>query len=182
MEFRLYYRGPLKANGGPAHKQALRRAFHPQLRELWNQLPLSAFRRLLRPGEGTCMLTRAHGFTFATVVHHSVALVAELQVLLLRPEAPGAIVTQGGDIDNRIKTLLDALKAPIEPNAIPPGDEPQPGEEPFHVLLEDDALVTRVDVATDRLLDPSAASGDVVAVIRVRTKQLAVYLATVGLA
>ena len=40
MKFTLHYRGPLKPNGNPDHKQALRRSFHAQLRDLWGRNPL----------------------------------------------------------------------------------------------------------------------------------------------
>jgi hypothetical protein len=36
--------------------------------------------------------------------------VAEIGLTFLCPEPAGQIVAQGGDIDNRIKTLLDSLK------------------------------------------------------------------------
>jgi hypothetical protein len=52
-------------------------------------------------------------------------------ITLLRPEAPGNIVTQGGDIDNRLKTLLDALKVPNLPNALPTGAVPEADESPL---------------------------------------------------
>ena len=40
VEFRLIYRGELPRNGGVPEKFAIRRQFHPQLRELWKQHPL----------------------------------------------------------------------------------------------------------------------------------------------
>jgi hypothetical protein len=39
-------------------------------------------------------------------------LIAELEITLLRPGLPAGIVVRGGDIDNRLKTPLDALKMP----------------------------------------------------------------------
>ena len=41
---------------------------------------------------------------------------------------------------------------------LPTGDGPLQGERPFFCLLEDDALVTRVSVTTDRLLEPGHQS------------------------
>jgi len=78
-------------------------------------------------------------------------MLARLSIKLLRPEAPGSLITQGGDIDNRIKTLLDALRLPIEAE-LPPGIAPTDFETPFFCLLESDTLVTRLDIDTDRLL------------------------------
>jgi len=40
MKFRLFYQGPLKANGTPSDKHLLRRCFHRQLKTLWTQPPL----------------------------------------------------------------------------------------------------------------------------------------------
>jgi hypothetical protein len=121
------------------------------------------------------------GFTFAPLVSAKIHFVAEIEILMLRPEAPGAIITQGGDIDNRIKTLLDSLKVP-EPNALPPGATPLPDQSPFFCLLEDDNLVTKLSVNTDRLLEPVQNASEVVLLIHVNTKALSVLAGTIGLA
>ena len=71
------------------------------------------------------------------------------------------MITQGGDIDNRIKTLLDALSIP-QANQIPNRDVPREDEDPFHCLLEDDNLITGIRITTDRLL---ACSNDKEALI-----------------
>lgn len=86
------------------------------------------------------------------IVCETFRTIADLDIIFLRPEEPGSILTKGGDIDNRIKTLLDGLRIP-KANEIPEGDRPQEGENPFFCLLEDDALVTHISVTTDRLLE-----------------------------
>ena len=98
--------------------------------------------------------------------------VAELEVTLLWPQTPGNIITSGGDIDNRLKTLFDALKVPSEPSALPIGTIPQLGEEPFFCLLEDDSLIARVSVETDRLLEPCSDTSMVRLFIRVKTRNI----------
>ena len=75
-----------------------------------------------------------------------------LRVTFLRPGYPGQLFGTGGDIDNRMKTLFDALTKP-QSNQIPQGDAPQPDEDPFFCLLQDDGLITGMSVVTDRLLD-----------------------------
>lgn len=143
------------------------------------------FRDLLKdnvPQGELSVIRKAGPFRFACLVAESVKLVAELDILMLRPEPPGSIVTQGGDIDNRIKTLLDGLKAPLEPNALPQGVAPGSDQDPFFCLLEDDHLITRLSVQTDRLLEPVATPAEVVLVIHVTTKQLGVMIDTIGLA
>ena len=89
---------------------------------------------------------------------------------MLRPEPPGSIITQGGDIDNRLKTLFDALKVPKESLAIPPEDKPKDVETPFFCLLEDDNLITKVSVVTDRLLEKCQSASAVEMLIQVTTK------------
>lgn len=190
MQFTLYYRGKLKANASPADKHLLRRHFHRQLKDLWTQPPLSGFVRLLLPQRlnnlGTpieiSILRDLHGFTFAPLVCETVSLVAELEVQMLWPQAPGAIVSAGGDIDNRLKTLFDSLKVPSEATALPKGTVPKDGETPFYCLLEDDRLITRISVETDRLLEPQLDRSEVALFIRVRTRQLQTLIGTIGLA
>lgn len=87
------------------------------------------------------------------LVSSTLFAVAELDCVLLRPGPPGELFRSGGDIDNRLKTLLDALKVP-EQNALPSGAKPEDDETPFFCLLEDDKLITALRVETDRLLNP----------------------------
>lgn len=51
-----------------------------------------------------------------------------------------------GDIDNRLKTLFDALRLPNQTNELVGYDNPAPDENPFFCLLEDDSLITHVSV------------------------------------
>jgi hypothetical protein len=153
MEFALHYRGILKAAGRPAHKHELRCHFHSQLKKLWNQLPLSVVRndalnpsppdpsqkqwpsdnlkKLAEIAQFPSLIKPVGNFNFVPLVNQRLNIVAELKVTLLRPEPPGAIITQGGDIDNRLKTLFDALKIP-EKSALPSGTHPKSDEDPFH--------------------------------------------------
>lgn len=173
MRFTLYYRGPLKANRGPIDKQVLRRHFHRQLQELWKHKPLSGLEATLRDqareDRSTNFLRTVQGFEFAPLVCERISLVAELRITLFRPQAPGQLVGSGGDIDNRLKTLLDALKVPSEPNALPATDIPKAEERPFFCLLEDDKLITGLSVTTERLLEPGLDPNEVLLLIGVKT-------------
>jgi hypothetical protein len=136
--------------------------------------PLNDFKRVYLvdrppPGEPS-LLVPLERFRFAPLVSSRLHLIAGLEILLLRREEPGSVVTQGGDIDNRIKTLLDALRMPKDLDELPAGDAPSAEEDPFFCLLEDDALVTELAIVTDRLLEPgqdSTASSHVRLVIKV---------------
>lgn len=182
MEFTLYYRGPLKANDKPQGKHELRKYFHKQLSVLWDQKPLAAFKeKLLSESYPANLIRNKWGFRFAPLVAEKISLIAELKIIMLRPESPGHIVTQSGDIDNRMKTLFDALRMPSSPSDIPPGETPDSHEDPFFCLLEDDNLITRISVSTDRLLEPCIDQSEVVLLIYVKTKHVEVFIDTVGL-
>ena len=171
MELVLHYRGPLKANGRPDHKHDIRRVFHQQLAVLWGQPPLSSCRDWLEPRAqpGMYSLRRdVSPFVFAPLITEEMSLFAEVELELLRPEPPGRLLTQGGDIDNRLKTLFDALTMPRHSNAMPENATPQEDEHPFFCVLEDDNLVTSLSVRTSQLLEACADRSLVVLVMRIR--------------
>jgi hypothetical protein len=89
---------------------------------------------------------------------------------MLRPEPPGALITQGGDIDNRLKTLFDALRMPHNLSELPKGSVPDVDQDPFFCLLEDDNLITAVSVKTDRLLVPTENKNEVHLDIQIETR------------
>ena len=156
MRLTLHYRGILRSNGSPSHKHELRRLFHAQLRTLWGHYPLAEYKSLIEPRVPTsyCLLRQNGPFTFVPLVTAEMNGTAELSVVLLRPESPGNVITQGGDIDNRLKTLFDALTMPRHMNSLPQGAVPEIDEALFFCLLEDDNLVTSVHVRTEQLLEP----------------------------
>jgi hypothetical protein len=63
------------------------------------------------------------------------------------------------------------LRMPSQQSELPPGDTPGSGEDPFHCVLEDDRLVTALNITTDRLLRAPAGKGtDVLLVIKVEPR------------
>lgn len=168
MNFTLTYNGDLKANGSIKHKQEIRRVFHRQLLELWKYTP---FNELKCPSE---TLTKKIGnYRFFPLVTEGRKEIAELQITMLRPElGPGFIVGQGGDIDNRLKTLFDSFRMPKNTCEIPSNDQLGDNEDPFFCLLEDDILITKLLISTDRLLEPCDSNSYVKLVIHVQIKQL----------
>jgi hypothetical protein len=130
VEFTLCYRGPslkatTKSNSRVPEKHCLRRTFHEQLKTLWNQKPLSDHPEFLEHNKETAthtgidvhgefmnyeditLLRERGGVEFVPTVSADLDMVADLTITLLHPEPLGQIVTQGGDIDNRLKTLFD---------------------------------------------------------------------------
>ncbi|MPZ34842.1 MAG: hypothetical protein GEV13_28300 [Rhodospirillales bacterium] len=159
MEFRLTYEGPLYAQnnrespGRRKHKHDLRRYFHPQLKALWTKHPALLDLR----GNELWPPYRREGFNWQPIVRGGLPSVfCRLDILMLRHGDPGGILT---DIDNRLKTLFDALQVVERPSDLPEGPDgqpigPRPNEDPFYVLLENDRLITGVSVVADTLLGP----------------------------
>ena len=178
MMFKLYYPdGPLKSNADPSEKQRLRRAFHPQLKKLWEQEPLSSHLRNYLNAEA---ISTIKDFSFLPLISSKMFQIADIEILMLRRQSPGLIVGHGGDIDNRIKTLFDSFSVP-KIDQIADGDSPSDDEPPyFYCLLEDDALITNVTVRTDRLLT-SGCNQDVVLVINVIIKGTRTTMGNIGL-
>ena len=126
--------------------------FHHQLEVLWQQDPLADLSKYIDPNyvPNDCYLGEKRGNTiFYPVISNRIWTIAELDILMLRPGSPGSILEGGGDIDNRLKTLFDSLKIP-DSNVSNYHDD----QERVFCLLQDDKLITRVSVETDRLLDP----------------------------
>jgi len=166
VEFRLLYQGLLRSNGSVEDKFAIRRQFHSQLRRLWIEQPLlnEMARKIGFSGEGDSPekmfgagLQRLadnwirNGFRFVPLSNEHLFLRCSLDVLFLRREKPGRVFMRG-DIDNRLKTLFDALQMPDQGQEI--GNEvPGADEDPFFVLMQNDENIADVSVTTDRLLD-----------------------------
>jgi hypothetical protein len=172
VEFRLVYRGPLRTQERTRvqQKHDIRRYLHPQLVDLWSRPPLNeVFGFHVSPVVGKPTLAPVGPFTFFPTVSSKRSLVAEIDVILLRPQDPGSVLHQDGDLDNQLKILFDAFRIPTAPE-LPPGAVPTPNEMPhFFSLLEDDRLVVKVTAEADRLLNADDPD-QVQAVIRVRTK------------
>jgi hypothetical protein len=108
------------------------------------------------------------------LVRESYLLTCGLKILFLRKEAPGKVY-QGGDLDNRLKTLFDALAVPAHPEQVV-ADASAP--DPIYTLLEDDSAITKVEIETHRLLSrPGANTHEVRLIIDVdvRVAQARIY-------
>lgn len=189
MRFSLTFDGELRSNGDPRQKWEIRKYLHPQLQELWSIDP--SLRRVedgryLPPGGywqtemhhsqpsatrvkreenslDLCAPIERNGREFIPLVRETFLLKCALKILFLRKEDAGNVY-QGGDLDNRLKTLFDALAVPHADQVIDDRDF----EGPIYTLLEDDALITKIDVETHRLLSrPNASRHEVRCVIEV---------------
>ncbi len=171
MNFTLTYDGDLfatkKGSRLVEHKQEIRRKIHRQLLELFKGSGID----LSKPSFKN-IFTTIGKFQFYSLVSAARKECAELQIILLRPgKPPGYIIGEGGDIDNRLNTLFDSLRIP-QKKEIPSGDKPKKNEKHFLCLLEDDILITKLSVTTDRLLKPVKSESYVKLIIHVQTKDM----------
>ena len=196
MNFRLIYEGPLKASGNKqnriSEKHVIRKQFHKQMLELWANHPSLEHFRYVRGSafpedmwhhqteepyptylEALSKEFSRCGFNFVPLVHKALHLMCELDILFLRRDNPGDLVLPGGDVDNRIKTLLDGLKVPKGLADLGSAAVPDENENPFFCLVEDDSLITALNITTDRLLRPPVAEeheNEVVLIIGVKVR------------
>ncbi|HXN72624.1 MAG TPA: hypothetical protein VN861_08730 [Candidatus Acidoferrales bacterium] len=192
MQFRLTYQGPLYADRGEEdirpprvrHKHDIRRQFHEQLVELWkvdSKLKQFTEQKIRLQDQPPGNPPNSLGFIdevsnknevgkikWMPLAHEDWGVGCGLDILFLRHEPKGGVI-QSGDLDNRIKTLFDALRKPTA-KEIPADVIPEQEPSPFFCLLSDDRLITEFRVTADRLLVPAhVPDAEVYLVIEVRT-------------
>ncbi len=154
MQFRLVYNGPLLTTSNSSRRglqQNIRKEIHSQLETLFRVHPgLSGY--IAYEKEHSLVQTVETGnFVFFPLVRDKLWMTCHLDILLLVRAKPMGLITHGGDIDNRIKVFIDALRIPSR-DELPPNAVPTEKEKPFYCLLEDDKLITGFSVRADRLL------------------------------
>lgn len=187
MRLRLTYAGPLLSSNplDPdkriEHKHDLRRAFHKQIKEHWEthaflgsyaavpvnftrKIPEGALSKWTEQEQGqrytlAQLLGRIYGhdgYNFAPLIWKENNLHCAIRILCLRRDTPDA-VRPGRDIDNRVKTLIDALCAPSARQGSPMKNgaplPPSADEDPFYVLMDDDRQISHLEVETDKALE-----------------------------
>jgi hypothetical protein len=180
MEFRLTYEGILlgasRDNKRAKHKHEIRKIFHKQLRRLVELHPIFEWYTMLpKIGQGgwvpplNLMAKKREyeefldrydrsGYKFFPIATRDLSLLCSVEIMFLRPDVPGAVL-RSGDIDNRLKTIFDALRMPRDKSELG-GYVPDDDEIPFFCLLEDDSLINRAAVEADTLLQPTGSDWD----------------------
>ena len=167
MEIRLAYDGlipaeqPSNADKRSDLKQEIRRVFSDQLRKRWRDSPKLAqwkskgFVSAARIDGRYVVPPQDHpeyfpffrvpicGFQMVPLVSWHNNLGCELDVVFTG-EGRSAILPHG-DLDNRLKTLFDALRMPINAKEVP-GNMHGDGKQELYCLLEDDSLIRKFSV------------------------------------
>ncbi len=166
------------------HKFAIRREFHKQLKHHWSSNWFLSSARVYAKDYGATIsasdnaarwgvdenervpLANAvahnhelYGCHFVPLVRKEWRLTCSLEILFLRHDPPGSII-RAGDLDNRVKTLVDALRMPASENEMALSEPLTSSELPFYCLLEDDDLISGLSVDSDRLLYPPTGKND----------------------
>jgi hypothetical protein len=176
VNFRLTYDGPLKAASQSdtrrVEKHTMREVFSRQLRQLYFEREGFWEKEFAAVAtEGTKFGIPRGKYLCLALVREKLHLVCDLDILFLRRDNPGNLISQGGDLDNRIKVLFDALRMPQDDNEVR-GLDPE-SSCILLCLTEDDKLITGFRVTTDRLLEPAlseAEENDVRLIINVEVK------------
>jgi len=168
VNFRLTYSGPLKAASQSdtrrLEKHAIRCVFSRQLGQLFENrdVLLDEFRNG-RFGEAVKLASRTYKrgkFACFPIVREELNLVCDLDILFLRRENPGHLISGGGDLDNRIKVLFDALRVPQDDNEVRDIIPPTEDAAVLICLAEDDRLITGFRVTSDTLLEPASSRSE----------------------
>ncbi|MBV8054850.1 MAG: hypothetical protein JO071_06370 [Deltaproteobacteria bacterium] len=164
-----------------AERHRIRRAFHEQLFKAWQLAPalcnvskdnfrhVAKRKRILELDDGAQIrldpnwgftLLRGKKFIPLVIRARDMSLVCDLDIRMYwREKRFGGLLrrrdsTEGFDLDNRLKGLLDALAIPQE-NQLP--DDVSNDPDLFLCLLEDDNLIARLSIQAEPLgLPPSA--------------------------
>jgi hypothetical protein len=110
---------------------------------------LSSQRRVgnRKSGEEPMFVDRS-GKRFYFLISDYLKMVVDLSILFLFPNEVGSIISHGGDIDNRLKTLFDALRVPGDQNEVPKSDPFDYSDKGLFCLLEDDKLIGGLSIRT----------------------------------
>ncbi|MET4180673.1 hypothetical protein ABIB94_002773 [Bradyrhizobium sp. JR7.2] len=185
MKFTLLFEGdiPPRRKGSHDEIHKIRCDLSPQLKALWDFPPLADeakkwLKHADENGGDYAILEKRGGAVFAPLISKRNDLHCELRIKFLRQQAPGQFIADGGDIDNRMKTFLDALSVP--PLAQASLFAQFASEEPIYCLMQDDGLVTKLDVETDRLLRPTETRFGLVAIVEVNVRATRLTFANIG--
>lgn len=186
MRVTLIYDGLLPSASNSSRlkeKWAIREKLHPQLEAVWRDhpavskwmasYPVAADEASNPESKGTGLLSvfAIGDERFVPLVTKRLDMSCYLNILFLRSARPGGVVGDGGDIDNRLKTLFDALRMPLRESellrpALSSSSSSSPMlPRPYFCLLEDDSLISGFQIKTEQLFYPVPQSADAVRLI-----------------
>jgi hypothetical protein len=152
MEFNLFYRGAIKSNSGHDEKHEIRLEFHKQLNLLWTLAPLKFHTDWKQIRENKELNSKIGLNNYVFLVSSNLNMYVELNINFLIPRK-----TSFQDIDNKLKTLCDALHLPDKNTE---ASKPRYDIQPILCLLEDDNLIYKLNADTEYLLENTFENND----------------------
>jgi hypothetical protein len=93
------------------------------------------------------------GHAFCAIARARFKVRCGLKIDLLVNHEPGSVITKAGDLDNRLKTLIDGLRVPAGRQEIKTFTSSEKlAADKYVCLLEDDVLITSLQIAMARNL------------------------------
>lgn len=153
MRLTLTYEGllPSKQRGISPAKALLRQEFHPQIKDQIAHMLVHDEKHVT---------SEVDGFKFISPAHSKYRTAVELDVLLLTRSSRRS----PGDVDNRLKTLLDGLTRPQNTQQMQSFQEPKDGG-PTYCLMDDDQLVSRLTIDSRHWFNSKHGENDALAVV-----------------
>lgn len=160
MNFTLFYLGKLpSANSSTSEKiEKIRRGISPQMRNLFDYGPLKNYPMILEPSneDDTSrpfnLYREVDGHPYTCLINEAMGAACRLSITSFETKGTLSVSNQIGDVDNKLKPLLDALSLPKSQPA--QKAESKKSLETIHCLLEDDSLVWEINIQRKRLLTP----------------------------
>ncbi|RWA71387.1 hypothetical protein [Mesorhizobium sp.] len=181
MDIYLTYRGQIPSKTSSLDAVwSMRKSFHSQLQKLWGKEPFA----ILKKWEDSNFAAGAPNFLrqigdqiFVPFYSEVVGVGVKLEIKLLTGLPLQQAVISSGDLDNRVKRIIDALRAPTQKGELTKNLEP--GSR-WYCVMDDDSSVKEVTASLAPYLDSSDPSESFV-FVRVRTSPSAVTLANLAM-
>jgi hypothetical protein len=169
MDIHLTYRGriPSKSTSLEAVWN-MRKSFHVQLAKLWGKQPFD----ILEDWEKSGFASGARNFlrqiedqVFVPFYSEAVGIGVQLDIKLLTGSPPQQSTISSGDLDNRIKRIIDALRAPTQRGELIQNLLPKSR---WYCVMDDGSAVKQLNASLAPYLDSDDPS-ESFAFITVRT-------------
>lgn len=185
MNFTLFYSGRIRSSNkrNVKHINDIRCKLSPQIRQLYDCNPLKSIDAKCEPGSHTAQDVRTYtkiaGRDYSSLVNKGLGLACQINVIFYEATGTISVANDIGDVDNKAKTLIDALKLPSNDEVDKLSDELM--QSTVHCLLMDDAFLWGVDLKRRRLLHPELRKEKTLTQIDVQVMPTSVTIANIGL-
>ena len=165
MTIRLTYRGELPTARNRDLTWKMRCAFHTQLKRLWGQYPFDVLAEWEKSPESqmNSFIYDVGAVKFVPFFGKSVGVGVDLDILILTGSHPNESIIVKGDIDNRFKRIIDALRC-VSPGKIDELSDNIEIPSRCYCLCQDDNIIRRVSAEVGVLLDSSGPKDSLVVV------------------